>query len=509
MTTLESSRQHLLLSYLRLDKMLAAAGWHATSPFFLKELLRFVGAVVVSWVMVIGRRGGKSSFLCRLGVAQAVFGEWSVPQGDVGVIAVVSVSLAEAKQRLRTVKEILDAIGEPYSATSERIRLHRRPAEFRALACSLSGVVGFTALAILCDEVGGWRDDTGSNPARDVIDKLSPTMLTVSSAFMVLSSAPDSIHTLHHERFLQGNNEHQIVSHGASWIANPTLSKEQTIQLEPNERVWSREFAAIASEHQAEPLLNKEAVVRALSDNVDRGRTIGKRVVCLDPSSGTGGDAFTYVVGGWNEREDGKRLICIDEANGQRGPFAHFIRPDEIIRTRVRSMVCSYGATEVYSDQHLAPLVEAECKLLSLDFKSFPFTHENKQDAVRKLALMLEQDQLVLPRGNGWLRQELLGFTEKISKLGKTTWEARGKKHDDMVSALLILMICDSKGLLEGGPSHRLKRRDPPPRAGSPLESYGRPSSPRLDSLQMDSSGRLVGFDRPRGGSEIRGRGGF
>jgi hypothetical protein len=489
--------------------MLVNSGWHPTSPWFLKELLRFVGAVVTSWVMCVGRRGGKSSFLCRLAVAQAVFGEWTVPQGDVGVVAVVSVSLAEAKTRLKTIRDILDSISEPYSATAESIRLHRRPAVFRAIACSLSGAVGFTALAILCDETAGWRDDTGSNPAREVIDKLGPTMLTVPSSFMVLSSAPDSIHTLHHERFLQGNNEHQIVSHGASWIANPTITEEQTHQLEPNERVWEREFAAIASEHASDPVLNKEAVLRALSDNVDRGRPIGKRVVCLDPSSGTGGDAFTYIVGSWNERADGTKVICVDEANGQRGPFHAFIRPDEIIRSRVRTMCCAYGASEVYSDQHLAPLVEAECKLLNLDFRSFPFTHENKQDAVRKLALMLEQDKLVLPRGNGWLRQELLGFTEKISKGGKTTWEARGKKHDDMVSALLILMICDSKGLLEGGPSWKLKRRDPPPRAGSPLESYGRPSSPRLDSLQMNSSGRLVGFNHPRGGSEIRNRGGF
>jgi hypothetical protein len=153
-------------------------------------------------------------------------------------------------------------------------------------------------------------------------------------------------------------------------------------------------------------------------------------------------------------------------------------------------------------------LVEAECKLLSLDFKSFPFTHESKGDAIRKLALMLEQDQLVLPRGNGWLRGELLGFTEKLSKSGKTTWEARGKKHDDMVSALLLLMICDSKGLLEGGPSWKLKRRDPPPRSGSPIENFNRPSS-RLDGLQLDAFGRPVGLRRPRGGSENYGRGGF
>lgn len=490
-STLEASRQQLFVSFLRLDKMLVAAGWHATSPWFLGELMRFTQASVLSWVMEIGRRGGKSSFLCRLGVCQAVYGDWEVPPGDTGVIAVVSVSLAEAKRRLKTIADILDVIGEPHSVTAECVRLHRRPCEFRALACSLSGVVGFTALAILADEVAGWRDDSGANPARTVLEKLGPTTATIESAFQVLSSAPDSVQTLHHERYLEGDTEYQITSNAPTWIANPTITEEQTHALEPNERVWLREYGAVASEHQNEPVFSRDSIVRALADNIDRGRPVGKRVCCLDPSSGTGGDAFAFLVGGWNEREDGTRCICVDAAEGVRGPFAHYIRPDEIVRSRVRTMCCAYNASQVYSDQHLAEWVESECKLLSLDFQSFPFTYDSKQDAVRKLALMLDQNQLVLPAGNNWLRKELLAFTEKHSRSGKTSWEGKGRKHDDLVSALLILMIVDSKGLLEGGPSHRLKRRDPAPHAGSPLESYdqvtARPAG--INALSLDTFG--------------------
>lgn len=261
MNDLPTSRQNLLVRLLQLDRTLVALGWHPSSKWFLSEIFRFVQAAVLTWVVEVGRRGGKSSFLCRLGVTQAVWGDWEVAKGDVGVVAVVSVSLDEAKRRLKTIKDILDAIGEPHTATAVCIRLKRRPAEFRALACSLQGVVGFTAIAILADEVATWRDDSGANPAREVLAKLSPTMATVPSAFQVLASSPDHVHTLHHERYLLGDTEQQIASNAPTWVANPTITEEQTRELEPNERVWLREYAAVAQEHQSDPVLNKDAVI--------------------------------------------------------------------------------------------------------------------------------------------------------------------------------------------------------------------------------------------------------
>lgn len=508
--TLDAARQRLLLSFLQLDKLLLAAGWHATGQFFASELLRLAQACVTAWVLVVGRRGGKSSFLCRLGVAQACYGEWTVPPGDVGVVAVVSVSLAEAKQRLKTVKDILDAIGEPHTATSERIRLKNRPCEFRALACSLQGVVGFTAIAILADEVAHWRDDTGSNPAREVMAKLAPTMATVPSAFMVLSSSPASIQTYHHERTLQGNDEQQIVSHAPSWVANPTLTEEQTRELEPNQRIWEREYAAIASEHSAEPVFRKDDILRALAEDTDRGRPVGARICVLDPSTGTGGDAFCFAAVGWNERADGTKVLSIDQFDGQRGRFATTTSPQLIVRKRVNSLCVVHRISHVYSDQHLAPLLEEECRVLGYRFKALPWTHENKADAVNKLALMLSQGQIVLPSGNGWLRKELMHFTEKTSRSGKRTFSAKGKRHDDAVSCLLLAVRLDSVGLLEGSITERVRRNDPPPRAGSPLQSWN-----QVGYKPQPIAGVRIGSDGHAyvGGAgrdyAIRGRGGF
>src|SRR5690606_30550968 len=139
----------------------------------------------------------------------------------------------------------------------------------------LQGVVGFTAIAIFCDEVAHWRDDTGSNPAREIVDKLAPAMATTSpSAFMLLASAPDSVNTYHHERFSSGDNEQQIVTHAPTWVANPSLTEEMCRQLAPTDRVFRREYAAEAQEQGSEPVFSKDAIMRALHRSTDRGRPI-------------------------------------------------------------------------------------------------------------------------------------------------------------------------------------------------------------------------------------------
>lgn len=43
--------------------------------------------------------------------------------------------------------------------------------------------------------------------------------------------------------FDAGDTDHQLVSFAETWLANPTISEEQTHALEPDERVWSREYA--------------------------------------------------------------------------------------------------------------------------------------------------------------------------------------------------------------------------------------------------------------------------
>src|ERR1035438_1009092 len=96
-----------------LDAKLALAGFPLTSPWWGQTLSRFYNSGKKQLVLRVGRRGGKSSTLSRVGVCEA-YGEHRVPPGDIGVVPFISVRREEALKRLRTIREILDAVGLPY-----------------------------------------------------------------------------------------------------------------------------------------------------------------------------------------------------------------------------------------------------------------------------------------------------------------------------------------------------------------------------------------------------------
>src|SRR5690606_29114107 len=94
-----------------LDKALVKKSFPVMSPFWTSTFERFISSGKRQLVARVGRRGGKSSSLCRFAVAFArAYDVTKIPPGDTGVVAFVSVNRDEAAQRLRTIKAILDAI---------------------------------------------------------------------------------------------------------------------------------------------------------------------------------------------------------------------------------------------------------------------------------------------------------------------------------------------------------------------------------------------------------------
>ena len=93
-----------------LERALVAAGFPPMSPWWRSTVEHFYASGRCQLVLRVGRRGGKSSTLCRLGVIEALFGEHAIPPGDVGVVGFVSVGRDESAKRIRTITAILDAL---------------------------------------------------------------------------------------------------------------------------------------------------------------------------------------------------------------------------------------------------------------------------------------------------------------------------------------------------------------------------------------------------------------
>ncbi len=239
----------LLARFEQLDRLLVVAGFPPTSPWWRSRIERFVRSGRKRWVLEVGRRGGKSSTLCRLAVVVALWGEWSVPPGDTAVVAIVSVAREEASQRIVTIEAILKALGVKFDKRASEIDIPERRVKFSVRTCSTTWTIGFTSVMIWADEAAHWTSgDDYANPAREVMANLRPTMATQPTAFEVMCSAPWDMENYHHELMRAGDTGAQLADHAATWEANPTITKQETHDLEPDPKEWSRAYAAIPAE---------------------------------------------------------------------------------------------------------------------------------------------------------------------------------------------------------------------------------------------------------------------
>ena len=60
--------------------------------------------------------------------------------------------------------------------------------------------------------------------------------------------------------FEKGNNTFQLVAQAPSWIANPTITEEETHDAEPDLLDWSREYAAIPHDGSESSLFSPEMI---------------------------------------------------------------------------------------------------------------------------------------------------------------------------------------------------------------------------------------------------------
>ena len=380
---------------------------------------------------------------------EALYGEHAIPPGDVGVVAFISTRKEEAGERLRTIKAILDALGVRYSERDQTLELRARPILFRVFVASIAGVVGFTSIMVIADEVARWRDnESGANPAEEVLASLRPTVATQPNAKIILSSSPLGSNDAHAKAFDRGERAQQCVAFAPTWEANPTISEQQTRADEPDERIWAREYAAIPQAGRL-AAFDETAVLDAFKTRASSWRS--QRYVFIDASSGRK-DAFTWAVGGWTstaslhktERKD--QFFELDLVDGVDGSFWKQIKADDVI-DRIATVARTHGCTHVHGDQREAFMMETAFGQRGLSFSAHTWTNANKVAAVELLRRWFKERMVVLP-DHDRLRRELAHFEERITPSGSFTFEGRGA-HDDYVSLLITAAMVAAKDELD------------------------------------------------------------
>lgn len=438
---------------LDLDALLVGKGFPGLSPFWRKTLRSFLRSGKRALVVRAGRRGGKSLVLSKLALACSLFGTWAVSPGEVGTACFISVDRDEAGSRLRTVGAMLDALGEKYVRRGDEIELLSRPCVFRVLTATSAGVVGRNVIFAAADEVARWRDsETGANPAREVIASLTPSMLTQASARLYLASSPWMAADFHAEKFDQGDDASQMVAFAPTWVAHPGLTEAMCRALEPDPRIFSREYLGIPVEAVAAVCSADE--LTAVTGTGERHPRIPGASYVLTIDAGLKYDAFAATVA---------HRVLVEGPNG--GTFDRItqdailhlqpklLRPVKLADAceQVAKLAFAYGVTKVYGDGHYSEaigpmLAEKGIKLVVLPMASGVITAR-----VQNFQARLASGGIELLRHEAQkkeiLQAQLVHHTGPGNRITLRAPERRGA-HDDLLSALLLALDADTTAKL-------------------------------------------------------------
>ena len=468
-----------------LERALALRGFPATSPWWRAQIERFYRSGRRQFVLRCGRRGGKSTTLCRIAVLEALWGDHKIQPGDVGIVGIVSVSRDEAASRLRTIKALLNALGAKYTEKGDTLILEGRPVIFKVFTASIAGVVGGTWICAIADEVSRWADaDTGASPAKEVLASLRPTLATMPSAKLFLSSSPLGSEDAHAVAFDAGENSFQLVAHAESWIANPSITEAETHELEPDERAWRREFAAIPST-VANGAFDSEHIASACTRLLPGGNVeMAAPAVVIDWASGKNDElvwavcrwvlpasslykrAQKYLGGGtyvWEDVTDknGERIelttaeifkprLHVGEIKGIAGNFGKKISAEEIVN-RISNDADRVGAINIVGDQREDFALVSMFNRRRIRFVPIAWTAPGKQKAVENLRRLLREDQISFA-ADPILKTQLLQYEERITSSGNFIYSGRGNRRDDRAALCLTLSMAELAGLLPSSP---------------------------------------------------------
>jgi hypothetical protein len=424
-----------------MDEQLAEHGFPRFSPWWRSQIERFVRALagrpgqLRQWIVRVGRRGGKSTSWCKFSIAWALHGPWSVPAGDRGVVAFVSLNRDEASQRLFTVGKMLDALGVQYERRADEIALVDRPALLKVFTCSIDAV-GFTAILLIGDEVARWESrDTAANPAREVFGSLLPTLATQPYGFAVLSSSPWTRDDYHHEQFSRGDTDRSVASYSPSWVANPTLTEAATRSLADSDAEWRREFLAEPSDTVVQGWFGP-----CVDLCIDTGRTESEPLAGVDYVAGVDAawknDCFAVAIA-HREKRDGRAVTVLDLVRAWKAPRGESLSVPVTV-SDASEIIRRFNAP-AYADQYaFMPLRELFIQQ-GVSISEEPWTATSKIQRFSTARTSMSSGDVRLPDVPE-LIAEFRAIQGKLLPSGGERLEAAFGKHDDRVHAAILAL---------------------------------------------------------------------
>lgn len=429
------------------DERLARAGFPPMTPWWKEQLERFYRTGRRRFVGRVGRKGTKSATLCRVATNEILNGDHLLRPGDIGLFMFCSENMPEARGRVFTIKAILDALGVRHEPFERDTRIVGTALTFGVRAARVGAVSGPVVIGFVGDEVAKWRDEeTGTNPATEVLRSVRPAMVTQANAHEFLISSPWSTLDAHAEAFDQGDTEAQLVCWAPTWVANPTVTEEDTKRLEPDEPTRAREYGAIPMgagecgffDHGAVDAAARAGIVMPLAAEVGTVVTAGGDLAFERDCATL---ALAHRLGMWDSDAALYRIADLVEERPKPGAP---LMPGVVIANFAEKLKF-HGCEWMMADGHYRMSAVEHLQAHDLQFIDAPTGMNGKAESYVRTRVILHGGRLALPGGE--LGEKLARqFKEVVSKpidgggLTIKSPHKPGGGHGDLVSSAVLAL---------------------------------------------------------------------
>jgi len=388
-----------------------------------------------------GRRSGKSFVSSLLAVFLACFRSYEkyLAPGERAHIIIIAADRNQAQVIFRYVKGFIKSIpllaAMVESEKTESIDLNNL-VTIEVFTCSYKSVRGFTAAAVICDEIAFWRADDGKNPGTEVLRALRPALATIPGAPLLAISSPYSrfgpLWDMFNKHYGRDDSD-VLIWRASSTLMNSTLNqkmidREREQDPEAARAEWDAEFRS-----DLETFMPEEAITAV---------TIQGRFELL-PMPNITYSAFVDPSGGRHDAacmaiahvEDKK--VILDVARQWKAPHV----PAQVVQEQA-DILRSFGLSKVTGDRYAGAYPEQEYLKYGITYEA---SEKNKSEIYLDFLPLILSGSIEL-LDNKTLFNELRSLERRTRSGGHDSVDHPPRMHDDLANA--VAGVCVKLGIV-------------------------------------------------------------
>jgi hypothetical protein len=397
----------------------------------------------VEFLVVAGRRAGKSETIARVATFEAVHGGHglALAPGQRALIPIIS-PLREQSQEIlgycRGLAELAEVSPDVLSVTTSGVEF-RTGVSIRVMTADAVNVSGPTVVCAIRDELAKFPGDDSAMPDREIDNSLRPALAPLIGApprrFIGITSAyiKEGV-AFETDRDHFGCDSDVLVVRGSTEQFNPNIDRawlaRELRRVGP--RVFAREYLAEWQDAITESWFGTDTIERCIERGVEFRDPVKGQGYVIAIDQAFSGDRFALAIA--HREPSGKSMkTVLDRVQFWRPPI-------ELLRVigRTVEIAREYGSMAMLADQYsYRPLRELYIQK-GIQLRELAWTSSNKAPIFRAVLNEMQAGRVSIP-DDPELIKEFHAIQGRALRSGGEQIEARSG-HDDLVHAAVMAM---------------------------------------------------------------------